>query len=31
VLFPWLVVVGIIALIATSASVAIEQDPDVSA
>jgi uncharacterized protein DUF4342 len=28
VLFPWLVVVGIIALIATRASIAIEHDPD---
>ena len=27
-LFPWLVVVGIIALIATNASVSIERDPD---
>jgi Domain of unknown function (DUF4342) len=31
VLFPWLVVVGIIALIATNASVNIERDPDTSA
>lgn len=31
VLFPWLVVVGIIALIATNASVSIERDPDTSA
>ncbi len=28
VLFPWLVVVGIIALIATNASVSIEHDPE---
>ena len=28
VLFPWLVVVGIIALIATNASVSIERDPE---
>ncbi len=28
VLFPWIVVVGIIALIATNASVTIERDPD---